>query len=137
MDPLSIIGLVASSLNGIIKTKEWIDSIRRAAQSIQALSVDLRTIERLLAELGSLLKNADKETRDNASRLVRDAVNNCEDVSRQIDKVLRPFVTSDGGSVSTWKRLAFNFRESDVLHLQREMAACKQTLNMAIGCATL
>ncbi|OIW33100.1 hypothetical protein CONLIGDRAFT_162702 [Coniochaeta ligniaria NRRL 30616] len=136
-DPFSIIGLVGTSLNGLIKTKEWIEGIRRAPQSIKALSGDLGVIERLLRELGSLLKSADDETQDSLSRLARDAVNNCEDISLQINKILRPFVSSKGGNITTWKRFSFNFRGSDVLYLQREMAACKQTLNMAIGCANL
>jgi hypothetical protein len=136
-DLFSIIELVGSSLAGIDRTKDWIESIRRAPQSVRALSADLRAIERLLGELSTLLQSSDDETRVNASRLVRDAINNCEDVSRQVDRILRRFVNDGSGNISTWKRLAFNFRESDVLYLQREMATCKQTLNMAIGCANL
>jgi hypothetical protein len=137
-DPFSIIGLVGSSLGGIIKAKEWLDGIRRAPQSIQALSVELRAIESLLRELGTLLNSFNSATRDQAGRLVRDAVRNCEAMLRQIDVLLRPFVTVDSDtSIATWKRFAFTFRESDITPLRREMESCKQTLNMAINCANL
>lgn len=139
MDPISIIGLVGSSLTGIIKAKEWIDGIQRAPRSIQALSRDLHAIEMLLGHLDCVLKSADNETQNHASRQIRHAVDNCEDTARQIDKMLRPFVNSGGGdeNINTWKRVTFNFRESDVLRLQRDMETCKQTLDLAIGCATL
>ncbi|KAH8909347.1 hypothetical protein BR93DRAFT_965464 [Coniochaeta sp. PMI_546] len=138
MDPISIIGLVGSSLTGIIKAKEWIDGIQRAPRLIQALSRDLHAIEMLLGHLDCVLKSADNETQNHASRQIRHAVDNCEDTARQIDKMLRPFVNSGGGdeNINTWKRVTFNFRESDVLRLQRDMETCKQTLDLAIGCAT-
>lgn len=137
-DPFSIIGLVGSSLGGIIKAKEWVDGIRRAPQSIKTLSVELRALESLLRELGTLLNGFNAATQDQAGRLVRDAVRNCDSMLREIDVLLLPFVTADPDTgITVWKRFAFSYKESDVTQLRREMESCKQTLNMAINCANL
>jgi hypothetical protein len=79
-DPFSIIGLVGTTLNGILRPKDLIDTIQRAPRSIE--------------------------------------------------KLIQPYVKTSGG-ITKWGRFAFGFKESDVLQLQRDMAACKQNLMLA------
>jgi hypothetical protein len=135
-DPFSIIGVVSAGLKAIVQAKAFVDSIGRAPRSIQALSDELLAIENLLRELSSLLNKFDESTRESANRLARDALTNCEKISRQIEREFRPFVKSSRG-INTWKRFSFAFQESDVEDLKRDMSQCKQTLTMAIGCVNL
>jgi len=134
-EPLAVIGIIGSSLTAVVQAKDFVDSIRRAPQSVQTLSDDLRAIVSLLRELDSLLNAVDDRTRQGAHRLVRETRDSCERVARRVDVVLRPFVRSTGASLNVWQRFSFRFQQSDVVELQRDMAACKQTLNISISFA--
>ena len=138
MDPFSIVGVVAAALKTIGQAKEFVGGIQRAPRSIETLSEDLLSIESLLRELGSLLDKFDESTQKRVNRIVREPLTNCEKIARQVDSLLRPYVKPSGTSnVSVWKRFSFSFQESEVLHLHREMSACKQNLTIAIAAADL
>ncbi|KAE9378918.1 hypothetical protein N431DRAFT_363632, partial [Stipitochalara longipes BDJ] len=132
-DPFSIIGLVATSLKGIQQAKEFIDTIRRAPHSIETLSDELSAIAGLLRELAYLMNGPDEL---NLNRIVREPLANCDKISKQIGKLIQPYIKTSGG-VTKWGRFAFGFKENDVLLLQRDMAACKQNLTLAVTSADL
>ncbi|KAF4631180.1 hypothetical protein G7Y89_g6954 [Cudoniella acicularis] len=131
-DPFSIISLVNATLKGVILAKDFVASIQRAPRSIETLSDDLSALEGMLRHLGYLVDKSDDESHMN--RIIRDPLANCEKISRQVGKLVRPYVKSSKG-VTLWGRFAFGFKESEVQKLQTEMSACKQTLTIAIASA--
>jgi Fungal N-terminal domain of STAND proteins len=132
-DPFSIIGLVGATLKGIMQAKEFIDTIQRAPRSIETLSDELSTIAGLLRELGHLAKGPDELS---MNRIVREPLANCDKVSKQIEKLIQPYIKTAGG-ITKCGRFAFGFKESDVLLLQRDLSACKQNLTLAVTSADL
>jgi hypothetical protein len=132
-DPFSIIALVGTTLKGVLKVKDLIDTIQRAPRSIEALGNELSAIAGLLRELGHLTESSDEL---NMNRIVREPLSNCENISKQIEKLVQPYVKTSGG-ITKWGRFAFGFKESDVVHLQRDMSACKQNLTLAVTSADL
>jgi hypothetical protein len=132
-DPFSIVGLVGVALKSILQVKGLIDTVQRSPRSIEALGDELSTIAGLLRELGYLVDSPDEL---NLNRIVREPLANCEKISKQIEKLIQPYVKTSGG-ITKWGRFAFGFKESDVLLLQRDMSACKQNLTLAITSADL
>jgi Fungal N-terminal domain of STAND proteins len=132
-DPFSIIGLVGTALKGILAAKDFIDTIQRAPRSIETLGDDLSAIAGLLRELGYMVDDSDER---DMNRIVHEPLANCGKVSKQIDKMIQPYVKTSGG-ITRWGRFAFGFKESDVLQLQRDLSACKQNLALAVTSADL
>lgn len=130
-DLFSIIAFVATTIRAIIAANSYISS----------LTDELTMMEGLLRELGNLA-NAGKEDELGLGRIVREALANCEKISKKLDKLVRPFVNIGvvkGGkrNVTIWSRFAFGFKESDVLALEGDMVACKRNLTLAVTSADL
>lgn len=53
-------------------------------------------------------------------------------------RIVASYVTSDGmANQSVWKRLSFvGFKEHKVVDLQRDLAYCKNSLTIAVTCAS-
>jgi hypothetical protein len=134
-DPFSIIALLNTTLKGMISIKDFVSTIQRAPHSINALADDLSAMEGMLRHLGYLVNNSDDEMQMN--RMVRESLVNCEKISRQVERLVRPYVKSSSSGVTVWGRITFGFKESEVNKLITEMSACKQTLTIAITGADL
>jgi len=137
-DPLSIIGICAVALKAVVQAKDFVENIHRAPSLVQSIADDLKAIEGLLRELGTLLEGTDLATHAAIKRWVQTAQTSCEEIMKEVNKLIRPYTTRDkAADITIWKRFSFTFRSSGVAKLQRDMASCKQTLNLAITCASL
>jgi len=133
-DPFSIVGLVATTLKGISTAKDFVDGIQRAPLAISNISDELSAIECPLPELEYLVNSANERE---LNRILREPMNNCERISQQVEKLVRPHVNSSSSKVTVWGRFTFWFKENDVESLQRDMSVCKQSLTLSIATADL
>jgi chromosome segregation ATPase len=100
-DPFSIISLVLTALETIHGTKDYVNSIRRAPESITNLADELSSIESLLKQLGQIIKREREHIEKNEMyALLCPPMERCEKVSKEVEKLVGPYVKrSDGVNV--------------------------------------
>jgi Fungal N-terminal domain of STAND proteins len=133
-EPFSIISLLLTTIKTISSTKAFVETIYRAPCSIESLSDELSAIEGLLRKL-SLIANTDNE--QEMHQILAEPVADCEKVSMELRKLIKPYIKTGAGGTTVWGRFAFGFKESKVLLLHGKLGACKQTLTVAITSANL
>ena len=140
-DPFAIIGVLAVAMNGIERTIKFIEGISGAPRAIERLESELKAISQLLHQVHTFVHDihvADSSAQDSFIPHLQAALANCRNVASDVETLLRPCVkaTADAGR-STWRRLVWSFKEQKMAGLEKDMATCKQTLNMAISFADL
>jgi hypothetical protein len=140
-DPFSIIGVLAVAMNGIERATKFIEGISGAPRAIERLESELKAIGQLLHQVHTFVHDihvADSSAQDSFIPHLQTALANCRNVASDVETLLRPYVkaTADAGR-STWRRFVWSFKEQKTAGLEKDMATCKQTLNMAISFADL
>ena len=134
-DPISIISLVAVAAHTGNKTKQLVESIKGAPDSVSRLSGDLEAIKTPLQDLRKLSEDVhgfDAATRTEITRSLKPAVSSCRQTVSEFDNIIGPYVRSDGTvHRTTWKRMSFGFKEHKVLILRGQLEACKSSLHLA------
>ncbi|KAE8454150.1 hypothetical protein EG329_005075 [Mollisiaceae sp. DMI_Dod_QoI] len=140
-DPLSIIGVLAVAMDGIERARKFTEAISGAPQAIAKLDNELKAISQLLRQVYSFVHQihaADSSAQDSFIPHLQTALANCSNVASEVETLLRPYVKSTRDPKrSTWRRIAWTFKEQKTTGLEKDMATCKQTLNMAISFADL
>jgi hypothetical protein len=140
-DPLSIIGGTATAIHSIDRAIKFVNGISGAPRAIATLDGDLKAISQLLVQVNPFVYQIhaiDSSAQDSFIPHLQVALTNCGLVALDVETLLRPYVkpTTDPAR-STWRRLRWTVNEKKTAGLEKDMVACKQTLNMAISLAGL
>jgi N-terminal domain on NACHT_NTPase and P-loop NTPases len=140
-DPFSIIGVLAVAMDGIERATKFIEGISGAPRAIAKLDSELKAISQLLRQVQSFIHQihvADSSVQESFIPHLQTALVNCRNVALDIESLLRPYVKpTEDPRRSTWRRIVWTLKEQKTAGLEKDMAMCKQTLNMATSFATL
>ena len=140
-DPFSIIGATATALVWTNIAKEFIESIKGAPEAVNSLLKDLDAIRKPLQELKSLVERTPdlgQKTRSHVVQVLCPALQNCQEVSRNVESALRPYVKADREPHrNVWKRMSFSFKTEKITKLREELDRCKASLSMAINISNM
>ena len=144
-EPFSTVAAAIALVGTVVKasksTKAFIDSIRGAPRSVNALSGNVGSLTDVLETLETLLRGLDSRRFPEQARLARilhAPLVNCKTALQDIEKELAPFVKQDNNAkTSKWKAFRFAYREKDVLALQRILESSQHSLDSAVTVVNL
>ena len=146
-DPLSVIASVVSiagfALHSARRLKDVIDGIQGAPRAVQAVSSDLQAVSGVLDTLHRLLGQTKSRKRVSPMELelvtiLQLPLHNCVSTCKEIDDAIKPHIKpTSQAKGSRWSKLAWYWREKDMLALQTKLMTSKSSLEMAIAVTTM
>src|SRR4051794_9706443 len=130
-DPFGIIGAAAVAAHAVHQAKIFTGNVVGAPRRIELLHDDLESIANLLFQIDGFLRRlaTAHTTQEAFLAQIEKALSSCAKVALEAEVLLKPFIKQRGATTpSKWKRIAWGFKESKAVDLQRDMATCKQTL---------
>ena len=131
-DSLSIIGEVAVVVHTVNKTGIFIASISNAPSLIQDLATTFQVIEKPLRTCSNLVQQIpyhDAKTQTDVADTMRPAMTALQQVTEEIDHILRPCVTCDIHDRWNWKQYA-RPKEGEIRELLARLKGYGDSLNV-------
>ena len=141
-DPFSILASAISVVGAALKTAEvtrdFIQGIRDAPQTVASLTNEVSALRDVLKTLQGLLSSRESARNTVLVRMIpriQQPLNQCMKALDDVDRALRPYVkTVERGS--RWRTYSasvmLKFREKDILSLQRNLANSQSVLDSAV-----
>ncbi|MCJ1333507.1 hypothetical protein MMC10_010207 [Thelotrema lepadinum] len=143
-----VIGLAATTLHVVRKTKEFLNSVKEAPQAVSSIAKDLelfegtlQLFETTLTENDSLQRNHHGAHRPNNNQLqplvsLEPVLQHCREACQAISSTLEPFVTKANDGSRRWRHAATWATSEKVLtDLKRDMLSYKISLDIVISFA--
>lgn len=143
-EPVSVLGAALTVVSTAItlgqQTYDMVTGIQEAPDNIRRLAGDLQSLYSVLGLLAHALTAQDKASRQESLPVhlisnIKELLEKCIDVFKEIGKIVKPFVDSNGNVLrGTWRGFKWEMgKKNGVLGLQRTLSDYKLTLELAIS----
>ena len=138
-DAISIISLVAITVQASKQLYELIDAAKHAPNEVQDISKDSKATYEILGLLEGFLQNNEKDTVPmELLRSLQIPLDNMVKVLQEMVKKLKPYIKLSGDAkASKWVGFRWALSQTDVKLLRDKLINGKATLNMLLGAITM
>ena len=141
VDPFSIIGAVSVTIDAVERTKCFLEGITGAPKAVESLSKEFSTVGQLLHQINTFVRRLHADGvagQDSFGPHLQDALQNCQKLALDVEELLKPYLQPTGeSSRNILKRISWTFKAEKVARIEKDIATCKQTLNIAVSFADL
>ena len=135
----AILSLVTTAYSSCQKLYSTVDGVRNAPKHIALISSDLEDFYLVLGTFQALLDDEEFSAgivqyaqSENLCKVLED----CVVVFKNLETIISEYQAhGKDPAISTWQRLKYKFKESEIKDQRRNLSDCKATLNLAIAAA--
>lgn len=135
----AILSLVTTAYSSCQKLYSTVDGVRNAPKHIALISNDLEDFYLVLGTIQALLDDEEFSAgivQHAQSKSLCKVLEDCILVFKGFETIISEYQAhSKDPAISTWQRLKWTFKESEIKNLRRNLSGCKATLNLAISTA--